>query len=391
MAGKSKASVCVHAGEEKMEFAGAVVPPVFNTSTYVFKNMEELKKYVGGDNNYYLYSRYTNPTVEAAETKLAALEGGDRCLVVSSGQAAACTAVMGMLRPGENMVATPTLYGGVFALFAHNLKGNGLDITFSESTELEDIKKAIRPNTKIIYTETPTNPNLSVVDIQGVVDIAKEINAVSMIDNTFATPINQNPLDIGIDIVVHSGTKYLGGHSDLVCGAIIGPDNYMNQIYDFRKNMGTNLDPHGAFLLLRGMKTLAIRVERQNQNGMKVAEYLENHSKIKRVRYPGLKSFPHHELASKQMRGFGGMICFEIDGGLETAGKVVEKMHMYIHATSLGGVESLVSLPVLTSHFAYNKEELIKADVNDGMIRLSCGIEDADDLIADLDQALSIL
>jgi len=389
MSGKSKASICVHAGEDKMEFANAVVPPIFNTSTYVFKNMEELHKYVAGDSSYYLYSRYTNPTVEAAEIKLAALEAGEKCLIVSSGQAAAGTAVMALLHPGEHMVASPTLYGGIYSLFSEVFKGAGLDLTFAESTSIEDIKKAIKPETKILYTETPTNPNLTLIDLAALADIAKEIGAIMMVDNTFATPMNQNPLELGADIVIHSGTKYLGGHSDLVCGAIVGPHKYLKDIYEYRKNMGTNLDPHAAFMLLRGMKTLAVRVERQNQNAMKVAKFLESHSKVTRVRFPGLESFPQYELAKKQMRGFGGMICFEIKGGLETVGKVVESMHMFIHATSLGGVESLVSIPVLTSHISYTPEDLVKADVNDGMIRLSCGIEDVDDLIADLEQALT--
>jgi cystathionine beta-lyase/cystathionine gamma-synthase len=389
MSAKSKASICVHAGEDKMEFANAVVPPVFNTSTYVFKNMEELHKYVKGDPNYYLYSRYTNPTVEAGEVKLAALEGGEKCLIVSSGQAAAATAVLALLHPGDHMVTSPTLYGGIYGLFTQVIRGTGLNLDFAESTSTEDFKKAIRPNTKIIYTETPTNPNLAVLDLAALANLAKENNAIMMVDNTFATPINQTPLELDADIIIHSGTKYLGGHSDLVCGAIVGPHKYMKQIYEYRKNMGTNLDPHAASMLLRGMKTLAVRVERQNQNAMKIARYLESHAKVKRVRFPGLESFPQHELAKKQMRGFGGMICFEIGGGLDTVGKVVESMHMFIHATSLGGVESLVSIPVLTSHIAYSPEDLIKADVNDGMIRLSCGIEDADDLIADLDHALT--
>ncbi len=388
MGGRSKDSLCVHAGEEKMEFAGAVVPPVFNTSTYVFKNMEELKKYVEGDKNYYLYSRYTNPTVEAVEQKLAALEGGEKCLIVSSGQAAASTAVFGLLRKGDHLVATPTLYGGVFDLLSKIVPGTGLEVTFADDSSVDAIKKAIKPNTKIIYTETPTNPNLTVVDLQAMSEVTKEAHAIMIVDNTFATPINQNPLGLGADIVVHSGTKYLGGHSDLVCGAIVGPHKYMQQIYEYRKTVGTNLDPGAAFLLLRGMKTLAIRVERSCSNAMKVAEFLDKHPKVRNVRYPGLQSSPHHEMAKKQMRSFGGMICFEIDGGLDAVGKVIEAMQVFIHATSLGGVESLVSIPILTSHIAYSREELKRADVNDGMIRLSCGIEAADDLIEDLDRAL---
>jgi cystathionine beta-lyase/cystathionine gamma-synthase len=295
---------------------------------------------------------------------------------------------MGLLRDGDHMVATPTLYGGVYSLFEKIINGTGLEVTFSDTTSLDDVEKAIKPNTKILYTESPTNPNLTLVDLKGMAELAKKRNLIMMVDNTFATPMNQNPLELGADVVVHSGTKYLGGHSDLVCGAIVGPHKYMKTIYEYRKNMGTNLDPHAAFLLLRGMKTLAIRVERSCDNAMKVAEFLEGHSKVRRVRYPGLKSFPYHELAKKQMKKFGGMVCFEIDGGLEKVGNVIEAMQIFIHATSLGGVESLVSIPVLTSHIAYSPEDLKRADVNDGMIRLSCGIEDADDLIADLDNAL---
>ncbi|NIP44672.1 MAG: aminotransferase class V-fold PLP-dependent enzyme, partial [candidate division Zixibacteria bacterium] len=234
----------------------------------------------------------------------------------------------------------------------------GLQVEFSDTTSVEDVKKAIKPNTKIIYTETPTNPNLTVVDLGGIAKLAKEHNAVMIVDNTFATPINQNPLELGADIVVHSGTKYLGGHSDLVCGAIIGPHKYLKTIYEYRKNMGTNLDPHAAFMLLRGMKTLAIRVERSCENAMKVAEFLEGHPKVRKVRYPGLPSFQYHEMAKKQMKRFGGMVCFEIDGGLDAVGKVIEAMHIFIHATSLGGVESLVSIPILTSHIAYSPEAL---------------------------------
>ena len=389
MAGKSKASLCVHAGEEKMEFANAVVPPVFNTSTYVFKNMQELRDYVKGDDSLYLYSRYTNPTVEACETKLAALEGGQKCLVTSSGQAAASSAVFGILRKGDHLVATPTLYGGVFSLLSEIVPGTGLEVSFADSPSIEDVKKAIRPETKVIYTESPTNPNMTLVDLKAVAELAHENDAVMMVDNTFATPINQNPLELGADVVIHSGTKYLGGHSDLVCGAIVGAHENMRKIFEYRKTIGTNLDPHACFMLLRGMKTLALRVEKQNANAMAVATHLEKHSKVRNVRYPGLESSPYHEMARKQMRGFGGMICFEIDGGLDAVGKVIEEMKIFIHATSLGGVESLVSIPVLTSHISYSKEELKRADVNDGMIRLSCGIEDPLDLIEDLERALA--
>jgi len=388
---KSKSEICVHTGEESMEYANAVVQPVFNTTTYEFKDMNELHNYVKGDRSLYLYSRYTNPTVEAVEKKIAALEGGEKCLVTSSGMSAVSTAVMGSLHKGDHLVSSPSIYGGTYSLFNGVLRDAGLEFTLADSPSAEDMKKAIKSNTKILYTETPINPNMNLVNLKEIGDLARECGAMLFVDNTFGTPVNQNPIDFGADIIIHSGTKYLGGHSDVVCGAIVGSEEHLKKLNEYRKFMGTNLDPQAAFMLMRGMKTLAIRVEKQNQNGMRVAEYLEEHSKVSRVRYPGLKSSPYHELAKRQMTGFGGIVCFEVDGGVEAVGKVIEAMNLFIHATSLGSVESLVSIPVLTSHVQYSAEDLIRADVNDCMIRLSCGIEDADDLIADLDQALSVL
>jgi methionine-gamma-lyase len=387
----SKASICVHSGEDKMKYANAVVQPIFNTTTYVFKDMGELRKYREGDESLYLYSRYTNPTVEAVEQKIALLEGGEKCLVTSSGMGAISTAVMGTLHKDDHLVSSPSIYGGTYSLFNDLTQDAGLQITLADSPTVDDMRKAIQPNTKILYTESPINPNLNMVDLTGMADLAHECGAILIIDNTFATPINQNPIEHGVDVVIHSGTKYLGGHSDVVCGAIVGTNEHLEKMYRYRKFIGTVLDPQAAFMLLRGMKTLEIRVERQNHNGLKVAEFLDRHPKVRKVRYPGLKSSPFYALAQKQMTGYGGMVCFEIDGGVEAVGRVIEAMKLFIHATSLGSVESLVSIPVLTSHIHFSPDDLARADVNDCMIRLSCGIEDAADLINDLDQALSVL
>lgn len=388
---KSPSYICVHSEEGNRKHSNAVVTPVFNTTTYSFKDLPELKRYIEGDRSLYLYSRYTNPTVEDIEHKLAALEGGEDCVVLSSGMGAASTALLNLVRAGDHLVSTPVLYGGVFSLLTIIMKNAGLNYDFAESSQPEDIRRALTPDTRIIYTETPTNPNLNVVDLAALAEVAHRAGCLLVVDSTFGTPINQNPIELGADVVIHSGTKYLSGHSDLVCGALIASRELCSQFREYRKFLGTNLDPQAAFLFARGLKTLALRVEKQNANGLRVAQYLESLPQVKKVRYPGLESSPTYEIAQRQMRGFGGMVCFEIEGGLEMVGRIIERLQIFINATSLGSVESLVSIPVLTSHIHYSPEELVKADVNDSMIRLSCGIEDAEELIADLEQALAIL
>jgi len=253
---------------------------------------------------------------------------------------------------------------------------------------MDEARALVNRNTKLFFCETPTNPNLKLVDIRKLVAIAEENRIPVVVDNTFATPYNQSPLKLGAGFVIHSGTKYLGGHSDLVAGVIVGPKNIIDKARETMKVMGGCIDPFGAFLLLRGLKTLAVRVERQNHNALKVAEFLSTHDKVNQVFYPGLPGHAQHDLAKSQMRGFGGMVCFEVKGGLESATKVIDSFKVFINATSLGGVESLACLPVLTSHYGFDETELERADVTPGMIRLSCGIEDGQDLIEDLIQAL---
>lgn len=381
-------TLTIHAGEEEDAPFGAAVTPIFQTSTFAFKNTAEVIQYQEGDPSKYLYTRYGNPTQEAVEKKMATLEGGEAALLVSSGMAAVSTLALTLVASGEEIVSTEPVYGGTFHLFKDALAKLGIKVHFMDPLKIDQAERLLNQTTKLVFCETPTNPNLKIVDIKKLTEIAKAKEIPVAVDNTFATPYNQSPLSLGADFVIHSGTKYLGGHSDLVAGVIVGPKQVIDQARETMKVMGGCIDPFGAFLLLRGLKTLAVRVERQNHNALKVSEFLSTHNKVNRVFYPGLPGHVQHDLAKSQMRGFGGMVCFEVTGGLESATKVIDSFKIFINATSLGGVESLASLPVLTSHYGFSQLELERADVTPGMVRLSCGIEDGGDLVEDLEQAL---
>jgi methionine-gamma-lyase len=383
-------TLAIHAGEEEDSPLGAVTTPIFQTSTFAFKNTEEVKEFQKGDTSKYLYTRYGNPSLKVVEEKVTALEGGEAALVVSSGMAAVSTIALTLVSGGEEIISTEPVYGGTFHLFKDAFPKLGIKVHFVRAENADEAKGLINSKTRLIFCETPTNPNLKIADIKKLVDMAKGKMPL-VVDNTFATPYNQNPLSLGADLVIHSATKFLGGHSDLVAGVIVGPRNVIKQARETMKLFGGCIDPFGAFLLQRGLKTLAVRVERHNQNGLKVAEFLSGHDKVSRVFYPGLSSHSQHVLAKSQMRGFGGMVCFEVKGGLESATRVIDGLKIFINATSLGGVESLASLPVMTSHYGFEEEELKRADVTPGMIRLSCGIEDGDDLVEDLKQGLERL
>jgi methionine-gamma-lyase len=383
-------TLTIHAGEDEDSPRGAVTTPIFQTSTFAFKNSEEVKQFQKGDASKYLYTRYGNPSLKVVEEKVAALEGGEAALVVSSGMAAVSTIALTLVSSGEEIISTEPVYGGTFHLFKDAFPRLGIKVHFVRAENAIDASNLINPKTRLIFCETPTNPNLKIADIKKLVEMAKGKIPV-VVDNTFATPYNQNPLSLGADLVIHSATKFLGGHSDLVAGVIIGPKKVIDKARETMKLFGGCIDPFGAFLLQRGLKTLAVRVERHNQNGHKLAEFLSSHNKVNRVFYPGLSSHPQHTLAKSQMRGFGGMVCFEVKGGLESATRVIDSFKIFINATSLGGVESLASLPVMTSHYGFEEEELKRADVTPGIIRLSCGIEDGDDLVEDLRQGLERL
>ena len=362
-----------------------VTPPIYQTSTFEVTDNEEQIRVTTTDR---YYTRWGNPTITLAEETIAALEGTTDARVFASGMGAITTTILALLKAGDHIVAQREVYGGVAKFFAEWLPKFHIETTFVDTTDYEQHARAIRPNTKLLYLESPTNPALRIVDMRKTAALAREHGLISMIDSTFGTPINQRPAEYGIDLVMHSGTKYLSGHADLTCGVVCGSHELIEKIDDTRKTLGNVMDPHAAWLLIRGLKTLAVRVARQNENALRVAEFLGQHNKVQRVHYPFLKSHAQHAIARDQMWGGGGMVTFEVDGTGDDARRVSESMRLFTLATSLGGVESLVSIPVLTSHAMISAELREKMGVTAQMVRLSVGIEDVDDLIADLEHAL---
>lgn len=362
-----------------------VTPPIYQTSTFeVTDNGEQIR--VTTTDRY--YTRWGNPTITLAEQTAAAIEGTEEARVFASGMGAITTAVLALLKAGDHIVAQRDIYGGVTKFFSQWLPKVGIETSFVDTNDFEQAERAIRPNTRMLYLESPTNPSVRVVDFKKASSLAKKHRLVSMIDSTFGTPINQHPAEYGIDLVMHSGTKYLSGHADLTCGVVCGSRETIEPIDDARKTLGNCMDPHAAFLLIRGMKTLAVRVARHNENALRVAEFLEQHRKVRRVHYPFLKSHSEYAIAREQMSGGSGMVTFEVDGSGDDARRASEAMRLFTLATSLGGVESLVSIPVLTSHAMISAEQRAEMGVTEQMVRLSVGIESADDLIQDLEHAL---
>ena len=362
--------------------------PIYETTTYVFDSAAQVKEYNEGGNKKYLYTRYGNPTVEAVELKLARLEGGEQALIMSSGQAATASAVLGLLNAGDEVVCSAAIYGGTLHLLADMFTKLGVTVRFARLDDFRDPAQILGDKTRVVWFESPINPTLRCVDLAAVAAACRARGVFSVVDNTFASPINQSPLALGIDVVMHSATKYLNGHSDVTAGALIGPRSLLEKMEKVRRMFGTILDPYAAYALGRGLKTLAVRIERHNANAQRVAGWLAQDRRVGRVYYPGLPDHPDHEIASRQMRGFGGMVCIDLGGSYERAARFFDRLKVFQRAASLGGVESLCSLPVLTSQWGHSEEELREAGVTAGMARLSIGLEDADDLIADLDQSL---
>lgn len=364
---------------------GPMVTPIYQTSTFEVTDNDEQIRVTGSDS---YYTRYGNPTNTVAEKTVAELEGVDGALTFSSGMGAITTTIMALVRAGDHIVAQRDVYGGTHKFLSQWLPKFGVEATLVDTTDYEQHARAIRPNTKMLYLESPTNPALSVVDFKKTAALAKQHGLISMIDSTFGTPINQRPAEYGIDLVMHSGTKYLGGHSDLICGVVAGRAELIEKILSTRTTLGNCMDPHAAWLLGRGLKTLAVRVQRQNENALRVAEFLARHGAVRSVHYPLLNSHPQYGVARQQMLGGGGMVTFEVEGTGEDARRVTEALRMFTLAPSLGGVESLVCIPVLTSHLTVPADERKRMGVTEQMIRLSVGIENAEDLIADLQHAL---
>jgi cystathionine beta-lyase/cystathionine gamma-synthase len=362
--------------------------PIYETSTYVFDSAADVERYQAGSLGGYLYSRYENPTVVAAEQKLAAVDGAEAAILFSSGMAATSTALIGLLQAGDEVVCAASIYGGTFHVLEHLLPRFGVARRFVSLDDLRDPARVIGPKTRIVWFESPTNPTLRCVEIRPIADACRAAGVLSVIDNTFASPINQQPLAMGIDLSMQSATKYLNGHSDVTGGVLSGGRALIERLSKARRLLGGILDPQPAYALSRGLKTLPLRVARHNANAMTVAAALETHPRIGRVYYPGLASHPDHEIARKQMSGFGGMVCIDVRGGQDGAYRVFDRLELVKRAASLGGVESICSLPVLTSQYGLNDEELAAAGVTRGMIRISIGLEDPQDLIDDLTQAL---
>ena len=385
---KGMSTRSVHDGDRSMIYEGAINTPIFQSSTFAFPT-DDPRTWEGEvPEGAYIYSRYSNPTVRAVEEKLASLEGGEEALAFSSGMGAISTALLAFLQKGDRVVAMKDLYGGTYGLLCNEMPRLGVEVDFVRTTSPEELCSAIDHRTKVLYLESPTNPLLKLIDIRETCRMAHEKGCMVLMDNTFATPILQRPLSMGVDVVLHSATKYLNGHSDVIAGFVAGGREDMAKVHQRRKLYGAVLDPLPAYLLGRGMRTLDLRVRRHDSNALHVARYLESHPSVSMCIHPGLPSHPDHELARKQMDGFGGMVTFEVKGGREAAERAMGRFEIIAKAASLGGVESLASMPANTSHVSYGKEERAILGIGEGMIRLSVGIEDPEDLCQDLERAL---
>src|SRR5579862_613303 len=367
---------------------GPLATPIYQTSTFEVTDMAEQVRATPTDS---FYTRYGNPTNSAAERAIAELEGVDAALLFASGMAAITTSILALVKSGDHIVAQRDIYGGTFKFLMQWLPKFGIETTFVDTNDIAQHERAIRPNTKLMYVESPTNPTVRVVDLEKIAALARKHGVMTAIDSTFATPINCRPAEWGIDLVLHSGTKYFGGHADIMCGVAAGRHDLIEPIHHARTTLGGCMDPHAGFLLLRGIKTLAVRVERQNESALQIAEFLSRHAKVRRVHYPLLKGHPDYAVAGKEMAGGGGVLSFEVEGSGEDACRVAEALSLFTLAPSLGGVDSLVTIPVLTSHYLIDPAVLKTMGVTEQMIRLSVGIEHVEDLIGDLEKALAVV
>jgi cystathionine gamma-synthase len=379
----------VHAGEAREKAGDAVTTPIYQTATYAFRDSRELIEYMEGHVEREEYGRYGNPTQRVVERKLAALDGGEAALLFSTGMCAITTTLLAMLGRGSHLVLTTDGYRRTRQFCRTMLQRLGIEHTFVETGDYEALEAAIRPTTRLLFSESPTNPHLRVMDLDRLVEIGRQHQVKIAIDSTFATPFNQRPIDFGIDLVIHSATKYLGGHNDLMAGVVIGSRALVSAIRDMQAMLGGITDPHTAYLLLRGVKTLGLRLRKQNENGMAVARFLEEHPRVRRVYYPGLSSHPDYKVACEQMKGFGGVVSFEIDGDLKATSAFIDRLSIPLIAPSLGGVETLIEQPALMSYYEMTPEDRAAIGITDQLVRMSLGVEDADDLIADLNQALA--
>ena len=397
----SIATRAIH-GKQLFAFKGPVATPIYQTSTYRFETSEDAIRYAKGDPSVYVYSRYHNPTVHDVEEKLALMENGEAAAIFASGMAAITTAILAVTKAGDNIISTPALYGGTYRWMRDELPKQNIGVRFIDPNHLEEIAHVADKRTTIVYIETPTNPTLTIVDIAEAVRQTKKAEKkmnrliLTMIDNTFATILNQDPFKFGVDIITESATKYLGGHADILAGVVVGKQEFVKQVRSLGKYHGGCADPFAAYLLGRSLKTFELRVHRQNENALALAQTLEKNKKVNRVIYPGLSSHPQFQTAKKQMTGFGGMVTIEVKSSkqhspIDAAAKVCDNLKVAVNAMSLGGVETLVSIPVYSSHVFMSEEELKRHGVTAGMIRISVGVEGIEDLIEDFEQALDAI
>jgi len=378
----------IHAGAYEDEFGSATVP-IYQTSTFKFKNAQHGADCFSGKTEGFIYSRIANPTIQALENNIAALENGYKGIATSSGMGAINCVYMALLGAGNHIVSSDAVYGPARGVLEQDYARFGVEATFVNTANIENIKAAIRTNTKVLYIETPANPTMDITDIAACAEIARAHNLILVVDNTFSSPYLQKPLDLGADVVLHSVTKFINGHADIVGGIIVAKDpEFYKKIRHSMVYMGCNMDPTQAYMVIRGVKTLALRIERSQENAMKIARYLENHPKVAWIKYPGLETHPQYKLAKAQMTGFGGMMSFGLKGGYEAGRKLMDNVHLALLAVSLGGVETLIQHPASMTHAAVSKEDKLSAGITDDLIRFSVGIEDVEDIIQDLADAL---
>jgi methionine-gamma-lyase len=383
----------VHAGYEKNKY-GALATPIYQTSTFIFDSAEQGGRRFALEEGGYIYTRLGNPTNAQVEDKLANLENAEAAISMASGMGAITSVLWTAVKAGDHILAAKTLYGCTFAFLSHGLTKFGVEITFVDTTDPENVRKAMRDNTKVVYLESPANPNMVISDIEAISKIAHEVEGcIVVVDNTYCTPYLQRPIDLGADVVVHSATKYLNGHGDVIAGFAAGKKEFIDQVrlVGIKDMTGATLSPFDAFLINRGMKTLDLRMERHCSNAQMVAEFLESHPAVESIAYPGLKSFPQYELAKKQMKLPGAMIAFEVKGGLEAGKKLMNTVELCTLAVSLGDTETLIQHPASMTHSPYTPEERAASDISEGLVRISVGLEDPEDIIADLKKALDQL
>ncbi len=393
---KGFGTLAIHAGNFEKETFGALATPIYQSSTFYFDSCEQGGKRFAGEEGGYIYTRLGNPTTTVLEEKVAALEGAEACCAVGSGIGAVTSCLWSIAAAGKHIVADKALYGCTFAYLNHGMTRYGVEVSFIDTADLEQVKKALKPNTCCVYLETPANPNLKITDLKAVSKIAHDYNPEIMVvcDNTFATPYLQRPLELGCDAVIHSGTKYLNGHGDVIAGFVCGSKDFITTVkfFGLKDMTGAVMDPFAAFLILRGLKTMEVRMKRHCESAQAIAEYLEKHPKVEKVYYPGLKSHEGHEIAAKQMHGgYSGVIAFEVKGGMQAGIKFCNSLKLATIAVSLGDAETLIEHPASMTHSPYSLEERAAAGISDGLVRLSVGLENVEDIMADLEQGFKLI